>query len=349
MSAASLVLFFLASFGLSLSLFFSLVLFRLQGARQLANRILGLLLLFLSLRITKSVFYNFIELPLVIKNLGLAANLAIGPLLLLYGRSLVKQNYQVSRGVILHFLPTLCYVVFSPVIPNAIGDESWRISYSLVLAQSFIYVGLSLMLCWREMSSLIRERAWYLSLSLGLAGMWGVYTLVFLAYIPVYLAGALSFSFLVIVWLFMALKKRTVFLQLLPTKYQSSQLSEADCQTIMQEVRQCLVDEKLFLDPSLSVRQLAECLEIHPRTLSQVINVSTGENFTHLINSHRVRHAQKLFRQDTRQEAKVIAIALDSGFRSLSTFNVVFKQYTQMTPSAFRTQHQTKEERYGKN
>ncbi len=342
MSAASLVLVLLASFGLSLSLFFSLILFRLPGIRQWANRILGLLLLFLSLRITKSVFYNFVALPLVVKNLGLAANLAIGPLLFLYGKSLLQPDFKPSKWTILHFLPALFYVLFSPLIPNATGDEGWLISYSLVLIQSFIYVGLSVWLCWRDRSSLVAERGWYLSLSLGLAGMWGIYTLVFLAYIPIYLVGAISFSFLMIVWISIGIKRPTIFLQLLPVKYQSSHLSEVDRLAIMEKVSQRLVHEKDFLQPSLSLTQLAQQVEVHPKTLSQTINASTGKNFTHLINSHRVQYAQKLLLQDKMQEEKVIAIALDSGFRSLSTFNVVFKQYTQMTPSAFRAQHTAK-------
>ncbi len=340
MAAESLFLFFLATSGLSLSLFFSVVLFRLKGTRQFANRILGLLLFCLSLRITKSVFYNFIELPLVVKNLGLAANLAIGPLLYLYGKSLFQGLLKSPKWAALHFLPTLSYVLFSPVLPNGTGDDLWRISYSLVLGQSFIYVALSLGLWWQQMPRSNAESRWYLSLSLGLGGMWTIYALVFFAYIPVYLAGAISFSFLIIAWIFLAIKEQEVFLRLLPSKYPSSHLSDVDRMAIMQRVEQLLVKEKHFLDPSLSLAQLAKRAAVHPKTLSQVINESTGKNFTHLINSHRVKHAQKLFSQAEMKEEKVIAIALDSGFRSLSTFNVVFKQYTKMTPSAFRSHTQ---------
>lgn len=75
----------ISGIGLGISLFFGIYL--LKG-KKIQNTILGILLVVLTLRITKSVFYNFVELPVFIKNLGLAANLAIGPLLYLYGRSL---------------------------------------------------------------------------------------------------------------------------------------------------------------------------------------------------------------------------------------------------------------------
>ena len=35
----------------------------------------------------------------------------------------------------------------------------------------------------------------------------------------------------------------------------------------------------------------------------------------------------------------ILAVALDSGFRSKSTFNKIFKRFTGLTPSVYRREH----------
>ncbi|MEL6190892.1 MAG: hypothetical protein AAFR66_02540, partial [Bacteroidota bacterium] len=91
----------LSSLGLGVSSFFGVFLLR---NNKLENRLLAWLLIALSLRITKSIFYIHLDLPLTIKNLGLAANLAVGPLLYLYVRSFIRKE-QFNKIEIAHFIP----------------------------------------------------------------------------------------------------------------------------------------------------------------------------------------------------------------------------------------------------
>ncbi|MEL6357455.1 MAG: hypothetical protein AAFQ37_11050 [Bacteroidota bacterium] len=156
--------FFVASIGISLGLFFSIVLFRFERKAPYANQYLALLLFFLSLRIGKSVFYNFVELPLWVKNVGLAANLVVGPMLWFYGKSLLQNAYQWNIRRSLHFLPAMIYVVGCRFIPNEQGNGWWLVTYSIVLLQAFIYVCLSLSLWKKEQKQQGVSRSWYLSL-----------------------------------------------------------------------------------------------------------------------------------------------------------------------------------------
>lgn len=336
MDIQQLLLFFLASLGLGLSLFFSFVLLRWKGPRQQANRLLGLLLLFLSMRITKSVFYHFVDLPLTIKNLGLAANLAVAPLLYLYGRALADANWKWTGSHLLHFIPALFYVALSPVLPNGPLALEWQWLYPMVLGQSFIYAGLSLNLGYRSLQKDQLEQKWYLSISWGLVLLWGMYLAIFLNWIPMYLMGALSFSLLMGIWLVLGWRKKDVFSGWRQKRYQASVLKPGQGQKVLAQIHVLFEKEATYLDPKLSLVSLAEQLNIHPKQLSQAINEGTEYNFIQFINTYRIQHAQQLLLDPERRTEKIIAIALDSGFGSLSTFNAVFKQATQMTPSAYR-------------
>lgn len=336
MSSFQLFLFFLTSFGISIALLFSLVLFRLERRPPFANQLLALLLFCLSMRISKSVFYNFVELPLFIKNLGLAFNLAVGPLLLLYGYSLLADEFRFSKRTYLHFIPSGIFFIACGIIPNSTAEVGWYISYSGILLQSFIYVFLSWRLWTKKENVEAHKGRWYLYLTAGLGLMWGVYLLIFAGLLPVYLAGAFSFSLLVGLLAYWVLMKKNLLTNVFYRKYKSSNLEEIQSQKIMKKIRHLLEEEQLFLNPKLSLNDLAEKVNTSDKILSQVINESTAYNFTQFINSYRIDHAKKMFLNPQTKDDKVIAIAFESGFNSLSAFNVVFKQQVGMTPSQFR-------------
>ncbi|MEL6863094.1 MAG: AraC family transcriptional regulator [Bacteroidota bacterium] len=336
MSSANLLLFFIASFGISLGLFFSLVLIRRKRRKGYADQLLALLLFFLSLRIGKSVFYNFLELPVFIKNLGLACNLAVGPLLWLYGQQLLKADFQWNKWQWLHFLPSLIYLIFCPILPNGGPTSAWHISYSLILLQAFSYASLSGYLWIQHRQQKSAAVRWYGYLTIGLTAMWLVYLFIFIGWIPVYLAGALSFTLLMSILAYLGLQDKKLFPHHPMEKYKQSVLSKSESQAVMQKVHQLLREQEVFLDAQLNLNKLAREVGISARLLSQVINENTGHNFSQLINGYRIDFAKQLLSAPHSREEKVISIAHQSGFNSLSTFNAAFKQHTAMTPTEFK-------------
>jgi len=115
--------------------------------------------------------------------------------------------------------------------------------------------------------------------------------------------------------------------------YERSPLTPAEVKDIAHRVRTHLQNTQAYLDETLSLRDLAVELSLSPHHLSQVINQELGMNFFELVNRERVRHAQQLILSST---SNLLDIALESGFRSKSTFNSLFKQYTGLTPSEYR-------------
>jgi AraC-like DNA-binding protein len=83
----------------------------------------------------------------------------------------------------------------------------------------------------------------------------------------------------------------------------------------------------------LHVEQIANAVALTPEYAMTLFKREFGLTMTRFINQHRLWHAQRSL---TTTREKILTIALDSGFGSLTQFNAVFKQVTATTPRAFR-------------
>ncbi len=92
---------------------------------------------------------------------------------------------------------------------------------------------------------------------------------------------------------------------------------------------------KPYLKSDLKISELADSLSVPHYQLSQLLNNEFSVNFYDFINKYRVEEAKKLLIEDTRNY-KILAIAFEVGFNSKATFNRVFKNITNLTPSEFK-------------
>jgi YesN/AraC family two-component response regulator len=100
-------------------------------------------------------------------------------------------------------------------------------------------------------------------------------------------------------------------------------------------------DSKLYLQSELTLQELANQLDVPAYQVTQSINEGLGKNFYDLINGYRVEEAKRLLSDPSTRNNKVLAIGMDAGFNSKTTFNTVFKKFTGLTPSEFK-EHQLK-------
>lgn len=119
-------------------------------------------------------------------------------------------------------------------------------------------------------------------------------------------------------------------------KYQKSGLSDEKSRQIYRLLQLHMQDKKAFLDAELSIQVLAEQLNLSSHHLSQVINHQQNGNFYDFINDLRIEEVKIQLRHDANIGRSILAIALDAGFNSKATFNRIFKEKLQQTPSQYR-------------
>jgi AraC-like DNA-binding protein len=83
----------------------------------------------------------------------------------------------------------------------------------------------------------------------------------------------------------------------------------------------------------IQVKDIAACVGLHPDYAATLFRKTFGTTLNVLITRHRIAHAQ---RQLVTTNERVVSIAHDSGFDSLSRFNRAFKQLAGMTPREYR-------------
>lgn len=102
-----------------------------------------------------------------------------------------------------------------------------------------------------------------------------------------------------------------------------------------QRLLKFMESEKPYLDSQLTVYNLAAQMHLSPHHLSQLINRQSGSSFFDFTNRYRVEEVKDKIRDNKHYRQTLLAVALDSGFNSKSSFNRVFKKITEQTPMEF--------------
>ena len=99
--------------------------------------------------------------------------------------------------------------------------------------------------------------------------------------------------------------------------------------------------QTLYLNPDLRLSDLATAMGVRPYRVTEILNQGMDTSFYDLINQYRITRAQELLTSKSSDHLNLLGVAMESGFRSKSVFNEVFKKSTGITPSQFRTQKMT--------
>jgi AraC-like DNA-binding protein len=121
-----------------------------------------------------------------------------------------------------------------------------------------------------------------------------------------------------------------------PERYSKSGLKDEQAADILKLLIETVEKEKLFLDRDLTIHGLSRRTGIPRHHITQVLNEKYERNFFTFINEYRVNEVLKRFSDPKYNNYTILAIALDSGFNSKTTFNSIFKLQTGKTPSQYR-------------
>lgn len=124
--------------------------------------------------------------------------------------------------------------------------------------------------------------------------------------------------------------------EIVKEKSKTSSLPSEVKESHIEKLYKHMETERPYLNPELTVQDLSKQLNIPRHHLTEILNNDIGKNFFNFINEYRVKEVQKRLLDSKYEHLTIVAIAFESGFNSKSTFNSIFKQYTDQTPTQWR-------------
>jgi len=118
-------------------------------------------------------------------------------------------------------------------------------------------------------------------------------------------------------------------------------MSDVELKRQKDRLLQVFEKQALYLNPELRLSDLGDALGIRPYRVSETLSRGLQTSFYDLVNSYRIAKAKELLASPDSAHLNLLGIAMESGFRSKSVFNEVFKRVTGKTPSEYRALEMT--------
>ena len=109
-------------------------------------------------------------------------------------------------------------------------------------------------------------------------------------------------------------------------------IDEQQMKEICENASHYMEESKAYLRPDISLAMFAKEINISQRKLSQAINGYLQCNFFEFVNRMRIEEAKLLMQKLDTSDYNIDSIYADCGFRSRSSFYMVFKKMTGKTP-----------------
>jgi AraC-like DNA-binding protein len=361
-------------------LIFALLLFlRYRKQRMVADILMALLLLIMAFhRTTYTIgfmgWYDTFQ-DTKINYFLPSFELAIGPIIYLYVRTLLQAPFRFFKRDWWHFLPISLFLGYRLLIllhdmqqPNwDVGYEGdWQRNFHLVyvspilqqvqFSSILLYLAFTIQL-FRRYQQQIRQ---YFSNTYRLELNWirlflAVYCFLFVygsmtdlvdAFIMelnynhrwwVHFFSAIAIVFIGIKAYFTDLSSlHALTLEIDKTATSSGSSSNRNYDREKLRITNFIEQKQAYLQPDLTLKELAKGTRMSLHEASEVINSGFGYNFNEFINRYRVDEVKKRLLDPDHAHLSILAIAYDSGFNSKASFNRIFKQLTGQAPSEFR-------------
>jgi AraC-like DNA-binding protein len=331
--------------------FFTIYLF-LKGNKIPSITFLKIYLLFQLVTFTNYLFwkygYSFLRPMLLI---SLPSMFLCGPAFYFYIRSRLYKNFILSRKLIIHSIPAvllLAGILFILSVTDSFNVQIVKLmhlAYYWIKFQFLIYACCTLYLIYKYQkdiksltsSSEKKKLNWLFTIT------WGITLSSFLDLIlyckPDFTDKGWDY---VIFWIFINIFFFKAIIQpdqylgidernLLPVK-----INRDESKSYFLSIEEIITSNQLFLDPDLSLHNIAQAVKLSDRTVSQTIKENAALNFTDYINIKRIEYAKEVLRNTSKSEKNILEILYEAGFNSKSVFNSQFKKHTGQSPTEYR-------------
>jgi AraC-like DNA-binding protein len=351
--------------GIAQGLFVVLLLNHKTVRKSRANLFLSILILSLTFSIAHLRYAGRLlhHVASHIYSIGDPTFLLIPPLLWFYVVELAGERVRFNFRLVTHFIPFLLIIAFSltfnaidsPVFAEYIGTRHRLFNvffWILVVVQFSVYLYV-INNRWPTYQKRMQQEvsntenaniAWvrfFLIVFLGIT-----FFFLFSLFAAIHLQGsrywmgdaiAALLALTVFALSFQGILQRDIFnlIITLPVIPPAPPAARPDAQLVAVVVTY-MQEKKPYLDAELTLNTLAKNLNMSRSQLSQLINDGIGENFYDFVNKYRVEEVKRLMTDPIAKNFNLLGIALEAGFKSKSTFNLIFKRFTGLTPTAYR-------------
>jgi AraC-like DNA-binding protein len=291
--------------------------------------------------------------------------LLIAPLLWFYTEELTGQRVRFSLQSFLHFIPFFFIVTCSISFQDLSQENPLIIFLSqhnrlpiiifwvIVLVQFSVYQ-LLIQRKWTAYQQLMRQEvsntediniSWVrffmgVFLVINLFFLFGLFAVIHMGYVAwLYKGVGIVFSVSVFALGYKGILQREIF-------YTDDLIKSLNAfpvgiaikpdQQLIDRLKTFMKDKKPYLDAELTLSTMAKELNLTRSQLSQLINAGIGENFYDFVNKYRVEEVKRLMTDPEMKNFNLFGIALEAGFKSKSTFNLIFKRFTGLTPTEYK-------------
>ncbi len=346
-----------------------------QRNNRTANRLLAILMLAFTIFLGSTVYYSTALFERWPHFFGVSYHMpfVFGPLVYLYARAASDRAWRFKQRDALHFLPVAVTVLSTIPMYALSGAEkvallrqfiAGEVPARLLVFDAFKYISgigysIATVLLVRRHGREVRHSysnldrvnlRWLLWITGAAAAIWVLALSVSFSADANIRDEPISLAIAVLIYSigYMGLKQPEIFryetaeFPIPPTtenpadsRYERSGLDDREADALRIALVALMETEQPWKDSELTLAQLAERLGTTPHKVSEVLNERVGQTFYDFVNGYRVREVQRRIKAGEARKLKMLALAMDAGFASKSTFNDVFKKHTQLTPSAF--------------
>ncbi|BFP39913.1 AraC family transcriptional regulator [Flavobacteriaceae bacterium GF1] len=374
MSVSNTLIILLLALGATQGIVYGGILLRSTANNKMANRILAIILFFLSYRLLVQIlrlyglgyydgwYYVMLDFSWI-----------HGPLLYFYVKSHLNTDFKFKKSDLLHLIPFVIQVSFSIFVrlQNLYWDGtreslSWLGYWGYVVWMNLctIYLVASILIIvyatksqklvrlQEQKKSYSKERMiWlrrvllafkiYFSLVMGILVVDLIVTgsSDFMSYF--YFTKFYYYPFFIGIsgltyWLGLEGYKRKD-LKKVATKPKFSEEEQKQLQVIADNLMRSMEENKWFKDPELTLSNLAGKMQIKPYLLTKCLNAVIDQKFADYINQLRVEELKHLLQQPENEKFTLLSLAYEAGFNSKSSFNRAVKKHLGISPTELKT------------
>jgi len=360
--------------GLSQAFFAGFIVFT-KKPRYLHDLVAGFWLLTILAETSLSLYIELGHFSNEVLNISLILPLTYMPFMYLYARTIISETPKFRPRDILHFLPFLLFLLLTAAFGNEelfygqsqkwpLGAALFRMIFSAYFMLTLIFYSVRVLRLIQDHQRKIKDSFSFTSEMITLNWLKFILVLFVVSFIGLFSVGMMVdsanypfdprlftrvaltiFAFGVS---YFGVKQPTLYkpstaVEATPrdddtekTKYRRSGLTDEQANDYLSRLQDYMQSARPFLDPELTIKDIADHLHISRHYITQIINEKLNKNFFQWINDYRIEEVKKLLLDPRYDHLTIVALAYDCGFNSKSAFNAIFKKSTGRTPSEYR-------------